>query len=129
MFFAFIFAPDDIWSKYIRYIGAGAVAFAGIVTVIVSIPTMYRAFMAVSRGIGKHIGERNSAPVVVERTDRDVPPTFIIAGILFVVCVAALVPGIFSGDLHFGARLVCACLLYTSPSPRDRQKSRMPSSA
>ena len=24
---------------------------------------------------------------------------------------------------------VCTCLLYTSPSPRDRQKSRMPSSA
>ena len=24
---------------------------------------------------------------------------------------------------------VCPCLLYTSPSPRDRQKSRMPSSA
>ena len=26
-------------------------------------------------------------------------------------------------------RSPCACLLYTSPSPRDRQKSRMPSSA
>ena len=25
--------------------------------------------------------------------------------------------------------LLCDCLLYTSPSPRDRQKSRMPSSA
>ena len=25
--------------------------------------------------------------------------------------------------------LICGCLLYTSPSPRDRQKSRMPSSA
>ena len=24
---------------------------------------------------------------------------------------------------------LCICLLYTSPSPRDRQKSRMPSSA
>ena len=24
---------------------------------------------------------------------------------------------------------LCYCLLYTSPSPRDRQKSRMPSSA
>ena len=24
---------------------------------------------------------------------------------------------------------LCNCLLYTSPSPRDRQKSRMPSSA
>ena len=27
------------------------------------------------------------------------------------------------------ATLCIACLLYTSPSPRDRQKSRMPSSA
>ena len=26
-------------------------------------------------------------------------------------------------------RLINTCLLYTSPSPRDRQKSRMPSSA
>src|SRR5665213_4078837 len=25
--------------------------------------------------------------------------------------------------------VLCSCLLYTSPSPRDRQKSRMPSSA
>ena len=30
-------------------------------------------------------------------------------------------------DLKIG--LACICLLYTSPSPRDRQKSRMPSSA
>ena len=29
----------------------------------------------------------------------------------------------------FRKRLVELCLLYTSPSPRDRQKSRMPSSA
>ena len=28
-----------------------------------------------------------------------------------------------------GLPVVNACLLYTSPSPRDRQKSRMPSSA
>ena len=26
-------------------------------------------------------------------------------------------------------KLIYTCLLYTSPSPRDRQKSRMPSSA
>ena len=29
----------------------------------------------------------------------------------------------------FVVRPASACLLYTSPSPRDRQKSRMPSSA
>ena len=28
-----------------------------------------------------------------------------------------------------GVPLIEVCLLYTSPSPRDRQKSRMPSSA
>ena len=33
------------------------------------------------------------------------------------------------GPLTNGASLTEPCLLYTSPSPRDRQKSRMPSSA
>ena len=35
-------------------------------------------------------------------------------------------------DINFSkidAVISCFCLLYTSPSPRDRQKSRMPSSA
>ena len=34
-------------------------------------------------------------------------------------------------DEYLGAKVLVAgaCLLYTSPSPRDRQKSRMPSSA
>ena len=30
---------------------------------------------------------------------------------------------------HFPARSIQNCLLYTSPSPRDRTRSRMPSSA
>ena len=41
-----------------------------------------------------------------------------------------------TGSLHMGHGFqntlmdtICSCLLYTSPSPRDRQKSRMPSSA
>ena len=35
-----------------------------------------------------------------------------------------------AGDARVGASpLLLYCLLYTSPSPRDRQKSRMPSSA
>ena len=36
-----------------------------------------------------------------------------------------------SGDIETGKSLLrdYVCLLYTSPSPRDRQKSRMPSSA
>ena len=30
---------------------------------------------------------------------------------------------------EFGVSAVAACLLYTSPSPRDMRRSRMPSSA
>ena len=37
--------------------------------------------------------------------------------------------GIYSSLAAKEMRLVNGCLLYTSPSPRDRQKSRMPSSA
>ena len=33
------------------------------------------------------------------------------------------------GSVKWGGRKPRHCLLYTSPSPRDRQKSRMPSSA
>ena len=35
-----------------------------------------------------------------------------------------------SGEIHYKSlQMDRGCLLYTSPSPRDRQKSRMPSSA
>ena len=42
--------------------------------------------------------------------------------------------GLFTPPVQIGPRAVAwpqneVCLLYTSPSPRDRQKSRMPSSA
>ena len=40
----------DIWSRYVRYIGAGAVATAGILTVLRGLPTMWGAFAAVARG-------------------------------------------------------------------------------
>ena len=50
-----------------------------------------------------------------------------------VVCVGGKLKSITIAS-QYGKLLCCdihanACLLYTSPSPRDRQKSRMPSSA
>ena len=40
---------SQIWGRYVRYIGAGAVAAAGIVTVFRSLPTMYRSLAAAGR--------------------------------------------------------------------------------
>ena len=44
-----------------------------------------------------------------------------------VAFTAAQIPGI--DDRRYPAALAGPCLLYTSPSPRDRTRSRMPSSA
>ena len=49
-----------------------------------------------------------------------------ILGVVIGLFVGAM-PGL--GSVNGVAILLPFCLLYTSPSPRDRQKSRMPSSA
>jgi putative OPT family oligopeptide transporter len=96
---------DDIWSKYVRYVGAGAVAAAGIITVVLGLPTMAGAFLAVVRGMRQGSG---TASIEDERTDRDLSGAFVLGGIGFVVLIAALVPGVFAGDMGLGQRLVCA---------------------
>jgi putative OPT family oligopeptide transporter len=88
---------DDIWSRYVRYIGAGAVATAGIITVARGLPTMWGAFSAVARGMKRSGSSAHEGPV--ERTERDLPPWFVVGGIGLVVLVAALVPGVFAGGM------------------------------
>lgn len=78
----------QIWHRYVRYIGAGAVATAGIITLIKSIPTMIESF-----GIGmKHLGEGDGKATL--RTDRDL--SFKVAGSLaaIILLVLTFVPGI-----------------------------------
>jgi putative OPT family oligopeptide transporter len=95
----------DIWARYVRYIGAGAVATAGILTVLRGMPTMIGAFTAVARGMQ---GEDGRGDGIVERTDRDLPAAFVFGGVATVVLVAAFVPGVFAGDMSFVQRAVLA---------------------
>jgi putative OPT family oligopeptide transporter len=102
-------SAGDIWSRYVRYIGAGAVATAGILTVLRGLPTMVGAFTAVARGLG---GERGSGAAAggagIDRTDRDVPGGFVFGGIALVVLTAGLVPGVFAGNMDPVQRAVLA---------------------
>ena len=93
----------QIWARYIRYIGAGAVATAGVLTVLRNLPTMAGAFMAVLRGMRKGTG-----PGSVSAQDRDLPGGFIAAAIAAVVLTVALVPGVLAGEMGLLARMVCA---------------------
>ena len=58
----------------------------------------------------------------VQETDTIVHKIMVVPG------KGGVVKSIESGDFNV-TQTICTCLLYTSPSPRDRQKSRMPSSA
>ena len=59
--------PGEIWHRYVRYIGAGAVAMGGIITLIRSIPTMIESFRL---GLSRIATAGSDA---TERYDREVP--------------------------------------------------------
>lgn len=99
-------ATVDIWGRYVRYIGAGAVAVAGILTVARGLPTMVGAFVAVAKGMRTKVASAVAASGV--DTDRDLPGSFVIGAIVAVVVVAALVPGIFAGGMGPLQRAICA---------------------
>lgn len=98
-------SSGQIWSRYVRYIGAGAVAAAGIATVFRALPTMVSSFSAVLRGVrggGIEMGEGGEVP----RTDRDVPGWVVLALPILVVLAVVAVPGLLAGGMGFLPRLV-----------------------
>ena len=50
-------------------------------------------------------------------------------GFALIISLALVIAVVLPGTLALSTDQAATCLLYTSPSPRDRQKSRMPSSA
>jgi putative OPT family oligopeptide transporter len=67
---------------------------------------MANAFLAVARGIRK--GSAAARTGGIPDTDRDLPGAFVFGAIIFVVVVAATVPGIFGGGMGLWPRLICA---------------------
>ncbi|MEE8138349.1 MAG: oligopeptide transporter, OPT family, partial [Thermoanaerobaculia bacterium] len=82
-------AAGEIWHRYVRYIGAGAVAAGGIITLVRSIPTMIESFKLGMAPMGKGAGEAS-----VERTERDL--SFKTVGLILgaILLILTLVPGI-----------------------------------
>lgn len=78
----------DIWSKYIRYIGAGAVAFGGIISLIKALPTIVSSFGASLKGFSLKVD--HSEP----RTQRDLPGSLVIGASLLIALALWLIPGI-----------------------------------
>jgi len=79
--------PGTIWSKYIRYIGAGAVAAGGIISLVKTLPTMVKTFASAVKGFGKKSDD-------AIRTQKDMPFIFVLIGILIMALVMIIVPSV-----------------------------------
>jgi putative OPT family oligopeptide transporter len=80
--------PSGIRSNYIRYIGAGAVALGGAVSLVKAIPTIVRSFRLGLAEIGRGMG------TVVKRTDRDIPLSYVVGGSVLLAVLVWLAPGL-----------------------------------
>lgn len=91
--------PDDIWSNYIRYIGAGAVATAGIISIAKSIPMLVKTFADAINDF-----KTRKAQQSLLRTDTDISIVAIGIATLSIFLVLWLVPQV---QINFiGALLV-----------------------
>lgn len=80
-----------IWSNYIRYIGAGAVATAGLISLGRSLPTIFKTFAETVKGIKN---TRNSTNGDVPRTQRNIDIRIVISSIVLLILLIWLLPTI-----------------------------------
>jgi putative OPT family oligopeptide transporter len=106
-----------IYRAYVRYIGAGAVACAGVMTLIKTLPTIVSAFKesVKSFGAGK---EKASAA----RTERDLGMGLVIFGSLVLALLITILPGFphgpFPGSLLMGLLVVVFGFFFVTVSSR-----------
>ncbi|HET6893067.1 MAG TPA: oligopeptide transporter, OPT family [Pyrinomonadaceae bacterium] len=96
--------PDSIQSTYILYIGAGAVAAGGIISLVRSMPIIWSG---IKGGLADLRGSQ-AASATALRTDRDLSMRFVIGGIIVLLAAIMLAPQL---NLRFnllGAILIVA---------------------
>ena len=79
---------SKIWSTYVKYIGAGAIATGGIISLIKSLPLIITTFRDSMKSMK---GGKNTS---TERTAQDLPMNIILIGIVAMVAIIWLVPAI-----------------------------------
>ncbi len=79
-------SPSDLWRTYVRPMGAGAVAAAGLITLLRTLPTIVGAL---TQGF-KKTGTGKSAATQPSRIEHDLPPVVVFGGSLLLVLMMFL---------------------------------------
>ncbi len=80
-------SPGQLWSAYIRYIGAGAVLAAGLITLGRTLPTIVASAREGIKDFGAAAGTATA-----QRTERDLPTVFVLGGSLLLAIFLAVAP-------------------------------------
>lgn len=80
----------DIWSNYIRYIGAGAVAVGGLITLFRIAPVIWKTIIESFRELF-HLMSAKSKDL--ERTDKDISLSYLLLGSIAIILALWLLPG------------------------------------
>ena len=80
-------APGDLWGSYIKYIGAGAVAAGGFISLIKTFPLIIRTFKQAMASMSKKHANKDAL-----RTERDLPMPVLLAIIVVIIIAIWLVP-------------------------------------
>jgi len=77
-----LMTSDQLWASYIRPMGAGAVAAAGVITLAKTLPTIWAALTA---GLKDVKAGREGGAAAANRTQRDLPMKFVVIGSLAII--------------------------------------------
>ncbi len=80
--------PSNLWENYIRYIGAGAVAAGGIISLVKSLPLIVRTFGKAMKGLF----QKNSHTQTEVRTQRDISMKLVIPAVIAIIVLIWALP-------------------------------------
>ena len=101
--------PGQIRNAYILYIGAGAVAAGGIISVFRSLPIIWHGIKGGLRDISAARG--GDTRPAVPRTDRDLSIKMVLLGIIALLVVIAFANPLYVGGTGIMARIAAALLI------------------
>src|SRR6185436_3265683 len=102
-------SPNAIRSAYILYIGAGAVAAGGIISLVRSLPLIWRGIREGMRDFSSTAQSRASVP----RVDQDLPMKFVFVGIATLILAILLAPSLHMNIVGALMIVVCGFLFVT----------------
>jgi putative OPT family oligopeptide transporter len=106
-------SPNQLWSAYIRYTGAGAVLAAGLITLARTIPTIVSSFRESMKDFGVKGGGGRT------RTERDIPMTIVLGGSAVLAIFLAVAPGLpTQGNLLVSVLVVLFGFFFVTVSSR-----------